>query len=423
MPKLNLTFRDATTDDLPALYLLCYADAPGIHKTRLEDAAGGETRYLVAEFDGALVGFATLVFRRPAHWSDAARTDHLPCVIDLFVREDLRGKGIGSRFMFFLEDQALAAGFQQLFLSVDPVENALAHRLYERLGFRALQSEPYRDHWEFRDADGALHQGDEWAIDLGKDLPGDPTLLALCRYPELAEPYATGLRQAVEFILGRFDVIGLFACGTIVRGTPSPASDLDLYVIVRRPRRQRLQRFFNGVPCEIFSNPVFQIRRYLSEEQEEGTPITAHMLATGFPVLERDPVVGELHQQATSLLASPPTPNPRALLIQRYMLATQLEDGRDMVNVDGMAASIFLNRAVSGMLEYAFLGRGVHIPRTKDISGALSALDPRLAGLAQAYHRADHAVRRLELAEAIADLTIQVQGFFEWDEGIEEVFP
>jgi GNAT superfamily N-acetyltransferase len=417
----NLTFRDATADDLPALYLLCYADAPGIHKTRLEDAAGGLTRYLVAEFDGILVGFTTLVFQRPAHWSAPEHADQLPSVQDLFIREDLRGRGIGSHFMFFLEDQAAQARFHQLYLSVDPINNVPAHRLYERLGYHSLQSEPYRDHWEFSDANGALHQGDEWLIDLVKELPGSPRLLELCRYPELAEPYAIALRQAVEFILDRFDVIGLFACGTIIRGIPSPASDLDLYVIVRRPQRQRLQRFFNGVPCEIFSNPVFQIRRYLSEEQAEGTPITAHMLATGFPVLELDPVVSELRQEAASLLASPPIPNPRALLMQRYMLATQLEDGRDMVNVDEMAASLFLNRAVSGMLEYAFLGRGVHIPRTKDISGALSALDPRLAGLAQAYHRADHAARRLELAEAIADITIQVQGFFEWDGGIEEV--
>ncbi len=130
MPPLNLTFRDATLADLPALCELRYGDTPGIHKSRLEDAAGGLTRFLVAELDGVLVGFTTLVFKRPAHWSDAQRSDQLPCVIDLFVKEDLRGRGIGSRFMFFLEDQACQAGFHQLYLSVDPVENAPAQRLY-----------------------------------------------------------------------------------------------------------------------------------------------------------------------------------------------------------------------------------------------------------------------------------------------------
>jgi GNAT superfamily N-acetyltransferase len=425
MPKLNLTFRDATADDLPALYQLRYADAPGIHKTRLDDTAGGQTRYLVAELDGILVGFTTLVFQRPAHWSAPQHADQLPSVQDLFIREDLRGRGIGSRFMFFLEDQVAQAGFHRLSLSVDPIHNVPARRLYERLGYHPLQSEPYHDHWEFSDANGALHQGDEWLIDLVKELPGSrglttrPALLECCRYPELAEPYDTALRQAVEFILGRFDMIGLFACGTIIRGNPSPTSDLDLYVIVRRPQRQRLQRFFNGIACEIFSNPPFQIRKYFSEEQAEGTPITAHMLATGCMLLELDPVVSELRQQAAVLMASPPTIEPRVLFYRRYGLATQLEDGRDVSGSDPLAANLFLNRAVDGMLEYAFLTHGRHIPRTKDMATALQALDPRLAELAQAYTAAVDASQRLAIAEALADVTIQAQGFFEWDGGIE----
>jgi GNAT superfamily N-acetyltransferase len=425
MTPPGLTFRDAAAADLPALYLLCYADAPGIHKTRLEDTAGGLTRYLVAELDGALVGFTTLVFQRPAHWSGAHRTDQLPCVIDLFISETLRGQGIGSRFMFFLEDQVAQAGYHQLYLSVDPVDNAPARRLYERLGYHPLQTEPYRDHWEFTDTNGALHQGDEWLIDLVKELPGSrglttsPALLAACRWPELAEPYAGALRQAARFILERFDVMGLLASGTILRGNPSLSSDLDIYVIVRRPQRQRLQRFFNGVACEIFSNPPAQIRKYFSDEQSEGTPITAHMLATGFPLLELDPTVSELRQQAAVLLASPPTIDPHALFYRRYGLATQLEDGRDVAGSDPLAAGLFLNRAVDGMLEYAFLTHGRHIPRTKDMATALQALDPRLAQLAQAYTVAVDASQRLAIAEALADVTIQAHGFFEWDGGIE----
>ncbi len=421
MPKLNLTFRDATAADLPALCELRYANAPGVHKTRLEDASGGQTRYLVAELAGALVGFSTLVFERPTRWADAGRSDQLPCVIDLFICEDLRDQGIGSRFIFFLEDQAQAAGCRQLYLSVDPLGNVPALRLYERLGFRALQAESYRDHWEFTDANGIRHHGDGWAIDMVKELPTSPALLERCRYPELAEPYKAALREAVAFILGRFDVMGLLACGTIVRGNPSPTSDLDLYVIVHRPQRQRLQRFFNGVPCEIFTNPPAQIRAYFCEEQAEGTPITAHMLATGFPVLELDPAVSELRQQAAGLIASAPTVDPKNLFYQRYGLATLLEDGRDMVQADPLAASLILNDAVSGMLEYAFLSRGRHIPRRKDLVKTLPELDNSLWSLSQAYYQAADAAQRLACAESLADLTIQAQGFFEWDGGIEDL--
>lgn len=54
------------------------------------------------------------------------------------------------------------------------------------------------------------------------------------------------------------------------RGKPDASSDIDLYVINRKPFRQRLQRFFDGVPAEIFVNPEFKIPRYFAQEQRDG---------------------------------------------------------------------------------------------------------------------------------------------------------
>ena len=49
------------------------------------------------------------------------------------------------------------------------------------------------------------------------------------RFPELPEPFASALRDLVDWVEARFDVIGLLASGTIVRGTPDPSSDFDIY--------------------------------------------------------------------------------------------------------------------------------------------------------------------------------------------------
>jgi predicted nucleotidyltransferase len=110
-----------------------------------------------------------------------------------------------------------------------------------------------------------------------------------CRWPALSEPYASALREAVEWVSGRFDVVGIIAAGSIVRGRPDASSDLDLYVIHLPLVRQRIQRFFSGVPAEIFVNPPQAIRRYFAAEHREARPITAHMLGTGATVLVRDP--------------------------------------------------------------------------------------------------------------------------------------
>lgn len=119
-------------------------------------------------------------------------------------------------------------------------------------------------------------------------------LLATCRWPELAEPHAGALHQAVEFILAETSPIGIIATGTVVRGEAHPASDIDLYVVHEAAYRRRVQRFFNHVPTEIFINPPSAVRSYFPSEHRDGRRYTAHMIATGVVILDGDPVIERL---------------------------------------------------------------------------------------------------------------------------------
>lgn len=121
-----------------------------------------------------------------------------------------------------------------------------------------------------------------------------PESLAQCRWPVLEEPYGGALHEAVRYIFEHWQPKGIIASGTIVRGNPSPSSDLDLFVLHRAPERQRVQRFFAGVPAEVFVNPPERVERYFEGERREGRLITTHMLATGFVVYDADPVVEDL---------------------------------------------------------------------------------------------------------------------------------
>lgn len=125
-------------------------------------------------------------------------------------------------------------------------------------------------------------------------------LLNQCRWPEQPPRYAAALREAVIYIVNRYDPVGIVACGTIIRGAPDEASDLDLYVIHGAPRRQRVQKFFGGVPAEMFVNPPVAIRRYFREQHAAGRPLTAHMLATGWIVLSRDGIIETLCREAAA---------------------------------------------------------------------------------------------------------------------------
>ena len=55
-------------------------------------------------------------------------------ILNICIRSDLRGAGVGRRLMDFLLERARAAEMQDVFLEVRP-SNPIAIRLYETLGF------------------------------------------------------------------------------------------------------------------------------------------------------------------------------------------------------------------------------------------------------------------------------------------------
>ena len=242
-------------------------------------------------------------------------------------------------------------------------------------------------------------------------------------FPPLDEPYATALRAAVAFIAGRFPTLtALAACGTIVRGTPDRSSDLDLYVIHAEPWRQRLQRFFNGVPAEIFVNPEYAAVGYLAAEGEDGRPLTAHMLATGFPVYDPEGVLDRLRERAQRALDAGPSP-PHERVEPKYLIGSLCEDATDVVETDPRTARLFAQRAVWETLQQAFRRAGRFIPRQKEILARLAELDPELYRLAVSFlDEVDHA-RAVATAGLIVERVTGVRGFFAWESEPEAVEP
>lgn len=159
--------RDARPEDAAALGALRPGHTVAQHRDRVAAADGTVVRYLVAERSGEAVGYAFVVLRQPP-WDYVVK--RLPTLMDLLVREDLRGRGIGTHIIRAVERVVAEAGFRELYLSVDPDSNARALRLYRRLGYERLQETPYRERWEYTDSGGTVHQGDESLIDLRKRL-------------------------------------------------------------------------------------------------------------------------------------------------------------------------------------------------------------------------------------------------------------
>jgi len=141
------------------------------------------------------------------------------------------------------------------------------------------------------------------------------------------------------------------------------------------------------------------------------------MLATGFVVLDRSPVVEELRSESRDWLARPHEWSPDDARRARYGAATHLEDGADTTPTDGTVATLLLSQAVTEMLEYWLRSHGRPLPRAKALVSEITALDPELGAMTSTFASAGSPLERLEAAHRIADHVLRVRGFFEWDSG------
>ncbi len=239
-------------------------------------------------------------------------------------------------------------------------------------------------------------------------------MLEKCEFPKLPAPYDIALRDAVSFVLGSFKAVGIIASGTIVRGVPDATSDIDLWVIHLEPYRQRIQKFFNSVPVEIFVNPPWTIHTYFAQDQSNARPISAHMMATGHVVLATDPIVIELREKAQWLLTQPPNPSEEAVERARYAAATRFEDATDIALRNPIGASMLLSQALLEIMRFAFMNARRFIPRDKDLLEEFELLAHDSAAKVHSFFQTSDCDQRIELATEIADEILGVRGFYEW---------
>lgn len=85
-----------------------------------------------------------------------------PNLQDLYVENDFRGKGLGTKIIQECEGLLKEKGYTKVGVQVNPTLNCKAHQLYEKLGYKDVGREPYLD---------GVYDGDEdWVIDLVKEL-------------------------------------------------------------------------------------------------------------------------------------------------------------------------------------------------------------------------------------------------------------
>lgn len=171
-------------------------------------------------------------------------------------------------------------------------------------------------------------------------------------YPALAAPFDSALQAAVADVLAQYDPVGIIAAGSVIHAASvvRAATSTSMSSIWRA--------FANGCSdgtqeCRARScQPADQVRRYFEDEHFHGRPITAHLLATGTVLLDQDPIVQNLRNEAAKWLATAPTPGDERLRWLRYLLVDQADNVRDVAAVNPALARLLLGEMLPQLATY-----------------------------------------------------------------------
>ncbi len=104
------------------------------HQARLQLQNDGMLVYLIAWIDDEPVGHGMILWDGPTGSPKQHLAKIHPYVEDLWVRKELRSRGIGARILAEISLLSIAHGFDTISLSVG-TDNSRAIRLYKRMGF------------------------------------------------------------------------------------------------------------------------------------------------------------------------------------------------------------------------------------------------------------------------------------------------
>jgi len=151
----NVTIRPAMADDAAevgelaaqfAAYLRALGDTTDFQltaETYLRDGFGPNPAFagIVAEVEGHLVGY--LLYHYGYDTDNAGRMMH---VVDLYVRADARGQGVGTALLYEAARICQEAGGSRLVWAVF-APNKLAAQFYEHLGANYVQELRFMTWW------------------------------------------------------------------------------------------------------------------------------------------------------------------------------------------------------------------------------------------------------------------------------------
>lgn len=154
---MNVQIRLANDADLKALCTI--RNNEQLFTNYLQLQQDGQAYLAVAQVEHELVGFGVLKLNGPL----------IPKLSDLYVKPGFRHRGMGQALIAYREQLAVARDYDEVFVSVDPIENPKMVQLVTNLGYNAI-CEPYEKSAIYYYEDGTTYDKTYVRVDFIRQL-------------------------------------------------------------------------------------------------------------------------------------------------------------------------------------------------------------------------------------------------------------
>jgi hypothetical protein len=232
---------------------------------------------------------------------------------------------------------------------------------------------------------------------------------------EMLEHHKQALNEAISWIEGNYTTIGIIASGSIISGIPSPTSDFDIYVIHEEKFRQRVQKYFKNIPCEIFINSIEQTKLSFLAEQKNNRPVTAHMISNGILLKgDSNENIKSIVKEAKDFELKPKILTANEETFIKYGISNLLEDANDVVESDPMTCEYILVKIIDKIMDFWFLKKQIPLSRIKERMSLINRYDPEFLDQINKAFQSQNIIEKLDAVTKIVENIIGEKGYFEW---------
>lgn len=222
--------------------------------------------------------------------------------------------------------------------------------------------------------------------------------------------------RVIETVTARYssdpNTLGVMVFGSVARGLADKYSDIDFYVLQRRPpRHSRWGDIIAGQRVDIIVDTIDRALTYLKKDTHSVYRQTSHMIAHGHITYSTTNDLDKLQRRAQHNLTTPTRYTPGEILMHKYSIDDfwgEIQRAHD--KRDGIAAGLYTSMLINNIVELTLKLNGHYFHQPQEMAEILNRLDRTLYQNIQTIYSSGTGATKLRALNSLVRRAFKLAG-------------